>query len=115
MEDFVANPHPDKQEDAINGIRLTLELMLKLKFCKYLTDQNGTLGDLIADLEHSGCVFVNPKKTEVIAQLKNLNEASWRTHHASVEERAVYHEVPLTMAAAVGYVNRALQMLQQEL
>ena len=115
MEDFVNNPHPDKQEDAINGIRLTLELMLKLKFCKYLSDQNGTLGDLIADLEHSACTFVNNNKADVIAKLKNLNEASWRTHHASVEERAVYHEVTLTMAAAVGYVNKALQMLQNEL
>lgn len=115
MEDFVSNPHPDKQEDAINGIRLTLELMLKLKFCKYLTDQNGTLGDLIADLEHSACTFVNNNKADVIARLKSLNEASWRTHHASVEERAVYHEQALTMAAAVGYVNKALQMLQKEL
>lgn len=115
MEDFVNKPHPDKQEDAVTGIRLTLELMLKLKFCKYLTDQNGTLGDLIADLEHSDCVFVNHDKADVIAQLKNLNEASWRTHHASVEERAVYHEIPLTTAAAVGYVNRTLLMLQQEL
>ena len=115
MEDFVNNPHPDKQEDAINGIRLTLELMLKLKFCKFLKDQNGTLGDLIADLEHSDCTFVNNNKADVIARLKSLNEASWRTHHASVEERAVYHEQTLTMAAAVGYVNKALQMLQKEL
>ena len=115
MEDFVNNPHPDKQEEAINGIRLTLELMLKLKFCMFLTDQNGTLGDLIADLEHSTCTFVNHNKTEVIAKLKALNEASWRTHHASIEERAVYHEVTLTMAAAVGYVNQALQMLSSEL
>ena len=115
MEEFVNNPHPDKQEDAINGIRLTLELMLKLKFCKFLKDQNGTLGDLIADLEHSDCTFVNNNKADVIARLKSLNEASWRTHHASVEERAVYHEQTLTMAAAVGYVNKALQMLQKEL
>ena len=68
MEDFVNNPHPDKQEDAINGIRLTLELMLKLKFCKFLKDQNGTLGDLIADLEHSDCTFVNNNKADVIAR-----------------------------------------------
>ncbi len=115
MEDFVNNPHPNKQEEAVNGIRLTLELMLKLKFCKYLPDQNGTLGDLIADLEHSTCTFINNDKKAVIAKLKGLNEASWRVHHASVEERAVYHEVTLTMAAAVGYVNQALQMLNNEL
>ena len=82
---------------------------------KFLKDQNGTLGDLIADLEHSDCTFVNNNKADVIARLKSLNEASWRTHHASVEERAVYHEQTLTMAAAVGYVNKALQMLQKEL
>lgn len=115
MEDFVNNPHPNKQEEAVNGIRLTLELMLKLKFCKFLNDQNGTLGELIANLDRSACTFVNNNKAAVIAKLKGLNEVSWRTHHASVEERAVYHEIPLTMAAAVGYVNQALQMLNKEL
>ena len=115
MEDFATTPHPVKQEEAINSIRLTLELMLRLKFCKFLKDQNGTLGELIADLEHSTCTFVNNDKPAVIAKLKALNEASWRTHHASVEERATYHEVTLTMAEAVGYVNQALKMLASEL
>ena len=115
MEDFVNNPHPDKQEEAVNGIRLTLELLLKLKFCKFLNDQNGTLGELIANLEHSACTFMNNDRAAVIAKLKGLNEVSWRTHHASVEERAVYHEVPLTMTAAVGYVNQTLHMLSKEL
>ena len=115
MEDFVKNPHPDNQEGAVNSIRLTLELMLKLKFCKYLNDQNGTLGNLITDLEGSTCTFVNSNKSEVIEKLRSLCEASWRTHHASVEEREVYHEVTLTMAEAVGYVNQTLHMLSFEL
>lgn len=115
MEAFVQNPSPSSQEDAINGIRLTLELMLKLKFCKFVSDQNCTFGDLISILERSSCTFVNRNKVEVISKLRNLNSISWRTHHASVEERAVYSEVTLTIAESVNYVSLALGMLYNEL
>lgn len=115
MEDFVNHPHPNKQEEAVNAIRLTLELMLKLKCCTYLTDEGTTFGAAIAELEHKPCTFVNPNKAEVIAKLKNLNSISWRTHHATIEERAVYREVTLTMTEAVNYTRLALQMLQKEI
>lgn len=115
MEDFVNNPHPSKQEDAINAIRLTLELMLKLKCCTYLADEGTTFGEAIAELEHKPCTFVNPNKAEVIAKLKNLNSISWRTHHATIEERATYREVTLTMTEAVNYTRLALQMLKSEI
>ena len=115
MEDFVNHPHPNKQEEAVNAIRLTLELMLKLKCCTYLTDEGTTFGEAIAELEHKPCTFVNPNKAEVIAKLKNLNSISWRTHHATIEERAVYREVTLTMTEAVNYTRQALQMLQKEI
>jgi wobble nucleotide-excising tRNase len=115
MEDFVNHPHPNKQEEAVNAIRLTLELMLKLKCCTYLTDEGTTFGEVIAELEHKPCAFVNPNKAEVIAKLKNLNSISWRTHHATIEERAVYREVTLTMTEAVNYTRQALQMLQREI
>lgn len=115
MEDFVNHPHPNKQENAINAIRLTLELMLKLKCCTYITDEGVTFGAAIDELEKKPCSFANPNKAEVIAKLKNLNSISWRTHHATIEERAVYREVTLTMAEAVNYTNQALQMLQKEL
>lgn len=115
MEDFVNNPHPNKQEAAVNAIRLTLELMLKLKCCAYLADEGTTFGEAISELEHKPCTFVNPNKAEVIAKLKNLNSISWRTHHATIEERAVYREVTLTMTEAVNYTRMALQMLHSEL
>lgn len=116
MEAFVNNPSTGTaQEDAINGIRLTLELMLKLKFCKYIADQNQTLGQVITTLENSGCVFINTNKSEVISKLKNLNNISWRTHHSSIEERSVYHEASLSMNEAVNYVKMTLKMLFNEL
>lgn len=116
MEDFVNNPHPDKQEDAITGIRLTLELMLKLKCCRYLNDQNGTLGELIDVIEKKPeCTFANSDKAEVITKLKNLNGASWRVHHASIEERTTYQEKQLSIAEAVKYVKQALNLLRFEI
>ena len=115
MEDFANNPMPTYQENAINSIRLTMELMLKLKFCKYITNQDETFGEIITDLDRSPCTFINANKTEVIAKLKSLNSISWRVHHATVEERAVYQEVYLTMAEAVKYVDMALNMLYREL
>lgn len=115
MEAFVNAPSPAGQEDAVAGIRITCEMLLKLKFCKFISDQNCTFGQLISVLEASACVFVNPDKNAVIAKLRNLNSVSWKPHHASVEERAVYHEVPLTMPEAVNYVRMALQLLYSEL
>ncbi len=116
MESFVDNPTPEGQENAIVGIRTTLELMLKLKCCKHLNDQNGTLGELIDNLDKKAeCTFANPNKAEVISKLKNLNNASWRKHHASVEERDQYQEVPLQMQEALKYVKQALKMLKEEI
>ena len=116
MEAFVNNPTPDGQEDAVTGIRTTLELMLKLKCCQHLNDQNGTLGELIDHLEKKPeCTFANQNKAEVIAKLKNLNNASWRKHHASVEERSQYQEVRLPMTEALKYVKQALKLLKEEI
>ena len=116
MEAFVNNPSPGAaQEDAVNGIRLTLELLLKLKYCMFVSDQNLTFGQVINTLESSSCTFVNPNKTEVISKLRNLNSVSWRTHHASMEERSVYQEVSLSISEAVRYVSMALNMLFTEL
>lgn len=116
MESFVNNPTPEGQEDAVMGIRTTLELMLKLKCCRYLNDQNGTLGELIDTIEKKPeCTFANSDKADVIAKLKNLNGASWRKHHASIEEREKYREVPLNMQEALKYVKQALKMLKEEI
>ena len=115
MEEFVNNQSPSLQEEAINGIRLTLELILKIKYCKYIQSPNITFGQIIDELERSSCSFVNPNKSDVIAKLRDLNSISWKTHHASVDERAVYREVSLTTTEAVNYVNKALDMLNREL
>ena len=83
---------------------------------KQLKDQNGTLGDLIADLEHCAeCTFANHDKVGMISKLRYLNEVSWRPHHASVEERETYQEKSLSMTEAVSCVNMALKMLKDEI
>ncbi len=115
MEDFVNTPIPTEKENVINSIRLTLELMLKLKFCKYISNPDETFGEVITDLERSSCVFVNPNKTDVIAKLRELNNISWRGHHAAVEERAIYREQYLTMTEARNYVIDTLSLLNSGL
>lgn len=115
MSDFVANPDPNNQDDAMNSIRLSLETFLKLKFCQFIPDSNLTFGKLVYTLSQSGCQFVNSDRAAVIEKLSNLDSVSWRTHHGSVEEMATYHEVTLELAEAVGYVQTTLDLLANEL
>ena len=51
----------------------------------------------------------------MIANLKKLNEAAWRPHHASVEERDGYQEEDITTTEAVNYTKLALKMLKSDL
>lgn len=115
MKDFIANPDPSKQEDAINSIRLSLETFLKLKYCLFIPDQDMTFGQIVGELDKKPCTFVNADKNAVITQLNNLVNISWRSHHASVEERALYSEIPLNTTETFNYINKTLQLLEKEL
>lgn len=115
MKEFVDNPDPAKQEDAVNSIRMSLETFLKMKFCWYIPDYNKTFGNLITLLKDSTCTFVNPNKDDVIDKLQNLDEMSWRTHHANPDEMSVYHEIRLSPMEAKRYVQITLNMLEKEL
>jgi len=115
MEDFLLSPSLDKQEEAINSVRIALELMLKLKYCKFISNQDGTFGEVVSQLENSACVFVEKDKSKVISDLNDLRSISWRYHHASIEEKNIYNEVILTMSEAQSYIKKALHMLYEEL
>lgn len=115
MKEFVDNPDPAKQENAINSIRMSLESFIKMKFCWYIPDYNMTFGRLIGLLKDSPCVFVNPDKDGVLEKLNNLDEMSWRTHHANPDEMDVYHEIHLSPNEAKRYVKITLDMLEKEL
>lgn len=115
MTDYVANPDPAKQDEAVNSIRISLETFLKLKFCWYIPDFNLTFGKLIDRLRQTPCTFVNPDKDWVIGKLMDLDEMSWKTHHGTVDEMDVYHEVDLTPAEAKNYVQDTLNLLSKDL
>ena len=115
MNNFVASPDPSNQEEAINSIRLSLETFLKLKFCRFITDQDQTFGDIVHQLEKSECSFVNADRQGVINKLNNLVAVSWRTHHGSVEERDLYTEQSFSMTEAINYVEMTLRLLEKEL
>lgn len=115
MMEFVNNPDPAKQEDAVNSIRMSLESFLKMKFCWYIPDYNMTFGRLIGHLKTEPCTFVNPDKKAVIDKLMDLDEMSWRTHHANPDEMLVYHEIRLSPDEAKRYVQITLNMLEKEL
>lgn len=115
MTEFVNNPDPAKQDEAVNAIRISLETFLKLKFCQYIPDFNLTFGKLIDRLKQTPCTFVNPDKDKIIEKLMDLDEMSWKTHHGTVDEMDVYHEVDLTPAEAQNYVQDTLNLLANEL
>ena len=113
---YLDNPSESLKENAINGIRISLETFLKLKFCQYVRHSNGTFGEIINDLKSSQCTFINPDKDNVIQRLDALREMSWRTHHGSVEEREAYTEVNVTEnELQTQYIPDALKLINNEL
>lgn len=97
IEKFQSTCSDEDKEPAISSIRLSLEAFLKFKYGRYLPTLDGTFGQIIADLEkHDSCVFVDSEKQKVIDDLNELNDISWRAHHASVDELGYYNEVNVT-------------------
>lgn len=115
MQDYLDAPSDEKQEKAINAIRISLETFLKLKYCMYIPNPEETFGTIVSNLEHSACTFINPNKQDVIDKLNQLVAISWRGHHGSIEERDIYTEVVLSSAEAQQYVNMTLNLLNSEL
>lgn len=97
IEKFKETGADEDMEPAINSIRLSLEAILKFKYGRYLSTLDGTFGQIISELEKSStCRFVDGEKQKVIDDLNELNEMSWRAHHASVEELGMYSEISVT-------------------
>ena len=116
MTTYLANPSEDLKEDAINGIRISLETFLKLKFCQYINYPDETFGKIISELKSSACSFINQDKDNVIQRLESLCEMSWRTHHGSVEERETYAEVSVTEnELQTQYIPDTLNLINKEL
>lgn len=115
MTDFLYFPTADKQEKAVNAIRISLETFLKLKYCMYIPNPEETFGTIVSNLERSSCTFINSNKQDVIDKLNQLVSISWRSHHGSIEERDIYSEVVLSSAEAQQYINMTLNLLNLEL
>lgn len=97
IEKFKETGADENMEPAINSIRLSLEAILKFKYGRYLSTLDGTFGQIISELEKSStCRFVDGEKQKVIDDLNELNEMSWRAHHASVDELGMYSEISVT-------------------
>lgn len=116
MVAYLDNPTDSLKENAINGIRISLETFLKLKFCQYIKQPDGTFGQIISELKNSTCTFINPNKDDVIHRLESLCEMSWRTHHGSIEERDLYTEVSVSNSELqTQYIPDALRLINKEL
>lgn len=97
IEKFQSTCSDEDKEPAINSIRLSLEALLKFKYGRFLPTLDGTFGQIISDLEkQTSCSFIDSNKQKVIEDLNELNEMSWRAHHASVDELNEYDEVNVT-------------------
>ena len=116
MQDYLSNPEEELKERAISGIRISLETFLKLKFCQYIRNDEGTFGQIISELESSSCGFINTDKQNVIRRLQALCEMSWRPHHGSVEEREIYTEKSVSdNELQTQYIPDALKLIKEEL
>lgn len=115
MNAFIDTPIDEKQEEAVNAIRISLETFLKLKFCLYIKNPEVTFGQIVAELKTSQCNFVNKDKPQVIDKLNQLVDISWRGHHGSIEERETYTEKALSTSEARDYVEMTLKLLSEEL
>ncbi|MCQ2771236.1 MAG: AAA family ATPase [Clostridia bacterium] len=115
MKAFIDTPIEEKQEEAVNAIRISLETFLKLKFCLYIKNPEATFGQIVAELKNSSCNFVNNDKPQVIDKLNQLVDISWRGHHGSIEERETYTEKALSTSEARDYVEMTLKLLSEEL
>lgn len=98
MDTFRVNPIDENKEPAIRSIRLSLESYLKFKYGRFLSSMDIEFGKVIHELEGKPeCKFVpNTNKEEVINALNNLNNISWRAHHATVEESQYMNEIHIT-------------------
>ena len=75
---------------------------------------NDTFGKVISTLESDpNCKFVDgTDKSEIISNLKELCDISWRTHHASVDELEEKSEIPITKSELMNkYIPLTLDLL----
>ena len=117
LEEFQKNPNEENKEKAISCIRLVLESFLKFKYCKYIPDMNQTFGAIISTLETDrNCNFSNNKKSDIIRQLYELNNISWRAHHAPIEECETMTELHIQLAELQQiYIPQTLQLIYKDL
>lgn len=117
MNAFLTNPIEENKEGAINAIRLSLEVFLKFKYGMYLSDFDETFGKIIHILDtDNNCHFIDSNKVQVIKDLNELCDISWRIHHASPEESAERSEVDITLNELYNiYVPKTLELLNSRL
>ena len=117
LEEFQKNPNEENKEKAISCIRLVLESFLKFKYCKYISDMNQTFGTIISTLEaDTNCNFSNNNKSDIIKKLHELNDISWRAHHATLEECEGMQEQSIQLAELQEiFIPQTLQLISKDL
>lgn len=78
---------------------------------------NQTFGAIISTLETDrNCNFSNNKKSDIIRQLYELNNISWRAHHAPIEECETMTELHIQLAELQQiYIPQTLQLIYKDL
>lgn len=114
LNNFKRNPVDERSnnEIIISKIRTILETNLKFKFFNNLTTRNGTFGRMIDELESFSVSFRDSNTGDVINKLRELNDISWRPHHGKdPAETREPHEISLSFAEIIGYVDQTLNMI----
>lgn len=112
MMEFVTAPTREGVLDAIEGVRVSLETFIKLKYCR-LVNQNNMLGELVNALEGSTVTFGTYDKKDVIRRLRNLNNDTKDYHHGTLGHDAIHPEELPDKDEVVGMVEETLELLNE--
>lgn len=112
MQAFLVAPTQDGVLDAIEGVRVSLETFIKLKYCR-LVNQNNMLVELVNALEGSAVTFKGHDKKDVIRRLRDLNNDTKDYHHGTLGYDAIHPEELPDKDEVVGMVEEAMELLDK--
>jgi len=127
IEKYIESGNGLRKDQAKQLIRIALENDLKFRFHRHLKKATHTkdgrvlgaiapetgLGSMIEKLEHATCLFRDSNKSEVIAELNNLNQYSRSEHHGKASEP---HQSASDDSSEIqGYLKSTLDLIENRL
>ncbi len=123
MKDFIQSGTDVEKEDARGEIRKAIEAAIIFKFYNHLGGNvQGMFGQLIQRLEVAlaagQLAFRDPNGTQVIADLRELNDMSWDVHHGDSDVLNSVTPAPIALISVTelkAYLQKTLDLVDTRL